>query len=194
MARTLVINLDRCSGCESCVTTCKYENGLPLGEYYGRVVPVESGTFPNTEQYWLPVQCQQCENPQCIAVCPTGAAYRDKTTGVVLVDGGKCIGCQYCVYACPWGVRSFSKEHGVAQKCTLCSQLTGDGSDDPVCVHNCPCGARFFGDTDDPESPASQELARYGEDCIHTLSDPKDSKPTCTYILSPGVASWKEVN
>lgn len=195
MKRTLVINLDRCSGCDSCVTACKYENELPLGSYFNRVVAVgPTGTFPHVEQYWLPVQCQQCEHPACVKVCPTGAAYRDERTGVVLIDAGKCIGCQYCIYACPYGVRSFDKEHGVAQKCTLCSQLTADGSDVPVCVHNCPCGARLFGDLDDSESDASKELARYGEDCIHTLTDPKNAHPTCTYILSPKIASWKEVN
>lgn len=193
MARTLVINLDRCSGCESCITACKYENGLPLGEYFGRIIPVENGQFPHTEQYWLPVQCQQCENPQCVAVCPTGASYRDPDTGVVLVDGGKCIGCKYCIYACPYGVRDFSREHGVAEKCTLCSQITADGSDVPVCVHNCPCRARFFGDLDDPESDASKELAKYDADCIHSLADPGDAKPTCRYILSPANAAWKDV-
>ncbi len=193
MARCLVVNLDRCSGCESCITACKYENGLPLGEYFARVIPVESGKFPHTEQYWLPVHCQQCENPQCVNVCPTAASYRDEKTGVVLVAADKCIGCKYCIYACPYGVRSFSKQNGVAQKCTLCSQLTATGIDDPVCVHNCPAGARFFGDLDDPESAASKELARYGEDSIFTLSDPNDAHPQTRYILSPSVAKWQEV-
>lgn len=194
MRRTLVINLDRCSGCDSCVAACKYENGLPLGEYYNRMLSIgPTGTFPDIERYWLPVQCQQCENPQCVAVCPTGASYRDPDTNVVLVDRGKCIGCEYCIYACPYGVRDFSEEQGVAEKCTLCSQLTADGTDVPVCVHNCCAGARFFGDLDDPESDASKELAKYDDECIHSLPDPGGVKPTTRYILSPKVASWKEL-
>lgn len=194
MRRTLVINLDRCSGCDSCVAACKYENNLPLGEYFCRVLSIgPTGKWPEIERYWLPVQCQQCENPQCVAVCPTGASYRDPDTGVVLIDRGKCIGCQYCVYACPYGVRDFSEEQGVAEKCTLCSQITADGSDVPVCVHNCCAGARFFGDLDDPESDVSKELAKYSDECIHTLGDPGGVGPTTRYILSPSVASWKEL-
>ena len=194
MRKGLLINLDRCSGCDSCVVCCKLEHSLPLGSAYNKVKAMGPfGTFPNVEKYWLPMQCQQCENPQCVAVCPTGASYRDPDTGVVLVDGGKCIGCKYCIYACPYGVRDFSREHGVAEKCTLCSQITADGSDVPVCVHNCPCGARFFGDLDDPESDASKELAKYDADCIHSLADPGDAKPTCRYILSPANAAWKDV-
>lgn len=83
--------------------------------------------------------------------------------------------------------------HGVAQKCTLCSQITGDGSGVPVCVHNCPTGGRFFGDLDDPESDVSKELAKYSEDCIHSLPDPGGVRPTALYILSPKIAGWKEL-
>lgn len=192
--RTLVINLDRCSGCDSCITACKYANHLPLGEYYSRVVRVgPTGTFPDVERYWMPVNCQQCEKPQCVKVCPTGASYRDRKTKVVLVDAKRCIGCQYCIYACPYGVRTVSQEMGIVQKCTLCSQKTADGSDVPVCVHNCPTGARFYGDLDDPESDASKELAKYDESCIHALPDSCGARPTTRYILSPDIASWKEL-
>ena len=109
-------------------------------DFYSKVIAIgPTGTFPDVEKYWLPLQCQQCENPQCVAVCPTGASYRDPKTGVVLIDKEKCIGCQYCIYACPYGVRQLNEEHGVAQKCTLCAQITADGSDVPACVHNCNC-------------------------------------------------------
>lgn len=192
--RTMVINLDRCHGCDSCVAVCKYTNHLPLGEYYNRVVRMgPTGTFPDVERYWLPVNCQQCEHPQCIKVCPTGASYRDRKTGIVLVNADKCIGCQYCVYACPYGVRCVHKETGVVQKCTLCFQRTCDDSDVPECVHNCPTAARVYGDLDDPESPASKELAKYPPECIHTLPDSVGAGPTVRYILSPEIASWKEL-
>ena len=102
MAKCLVVDLDRCTGCDACVVACKLENGIGLGEYWNRVVTVgPTGTHPRVEMYWLPVQCQQCENPQCVHVCPTGASYVDPDTGVVLVDKSKCIGCQYCMMACP---------------------------------------------------------------------------------------------
>ena len=90
--KCLVINLDRCTGCDSCIVSCKFENSLPLGVYYNRVLAVgPTGTYPDIERYNLPVQCQQCEHPRCIEVCPTGASYRDTETGVVLVNRDECI-------------------------------------------------------------------------------------------------------
>ena len=194
MRRCLVVNLDRCSGCDSCIVHCKYENNLGLGQYWNSVMSVgPTGEFPNVEQYWLPVFCQQCENPQCVHVCPTGASYRDPQTNVVLIDKEKCIGCRYCIYACPYGVRHFNAAGGYVEKCTLCSHITASGDGVPACVHNCPTGARFFGDMDDPDSDVSKELAKYSDDCIHTLPDPGDARPVTKYILSPKIASWKEL-
>ena len=190
----LVVNLDRCSGCDGCVVACKMENKINLGEYWNRVVTVgPSGTWPDIEMYWLPVQCQQCENPSCVHVCPTGASYKDPDTGVVLVDKSKCIGCKYCMMACPYGVRSFNEEEKVVEKCTLCSHRTADGSGLPNCVVCCATGARFYGDLDDPNSDVSKELAKYSDDCIHTLPDSAGTVPATRYILSPKIAAWKEL-
>lgn len=192
--KCLVINLDRCTGCDSCIVSCKFENHLPLGTFYNRVMQVgPTGSYPNVERYNLPVQCQQCTHARCVEVCPTGASYRDSESGIVLVDESKCIGCQYCLYACPYGVRTFSEADGVARKCTLCQHLTANGSAEPACVRNCPGGARFYGDLDDPNSSVSRELAKYGDDCIHSLVAPEGEEPLTRYILSPSVASWKEL-
>ena len=111
---------------------------------------------------------------------------------MVLVNRDDCIGCRYCMYACPYGVRSFDKEAGVVGKCTLCSQLTADGYSKPACVHNCPGSARFYGDLEDPESDVSKELAKYDDECIHQLPAPDGEAPLTRYILSPKYASWKE--
>ena len=190
----LVVNLDRCTGCDSCIVSCKFEHDLPLGIFYNRVMQVgPTGTYPNIERYNLPVQCQQCENANCVRVCPTGASYRDPETGTVQIDKSKCIGCQYCLYACPYGVRSFDEAEGVAKKCTLCQHLTADGSSKPACVHNCPGGARFYGDLDDPDSDVSRELAKYDASCIHMLPEPQNEHPLTRYILSPAYASWTEL-
>ena len=194
MKNTLVIDLDRCSGCDSCVAACKMENQMNLGVVRNHVSAIgPTGTFPDIEMYWLPMQCQQCENPGCIEVCPTGASYRDEETGIVLVNAEDCIGCESCLTGCPYGVRQFNEDAGVVQKCTLCAQITADGDGVPACVHNCNCGARFFGDYDDPDSDVSRELAKYPEEAIHTLPDPNDAKPLTRYILSPKFASWKEL-
>lgn len=192
--KCLVVNLDRCTGCDSCIVSCKFENHLPLGTFYNRVMQVgPTGSYPDVERYNLPVQCQQCTHARCVEVCPTGASYRDSESGIVLVDESKCIGCQYCLYACPYGVRTFSEADGVARKCTLCQHLTANDAAEPACVHNCPGGARFYGDLDDPNSSVSRELAKYSDDCIHSLAAPEGEEPLTRYILSPSVASWKEV-
>lgn len=192
--KCLVVNLDRCTGCESCVEACKYENGLPLGVFFNRVVQIgPTGRYPKIERYNLPVQCQQCTHARCIEVCPTGASYRDTESGVVLVNTSKCIGCRYCIYACPYGVRSFDAAEGVVKKCTLCQHLTANGKGEPACVHNCPGGARFYGDLDDPDSDVSRELAKYGPECIHHLPAPEGEAPLTKYILSPKYATWKEL-
>lgn len=192
--KCLVVNLDRCTGCDSCIVSCKFENHLPLGTFYNRVMQVgPTGSYPDVERYNLPVQCQQCTHARCVEVCPTGASYRDSESGIVLVDESKCIGCQYCLYACPYGVRTFSEADGVARKCTLCQHLTANDAAEPACVHNCPGGARFYGDLDDPNSSVSRELAKYSDDCIHSLAAPEGEEPLTRYILSPSVASWKEL-
>ena len=138
----LVVDLDKCIGCHACEVACKNENGIALGEYWNRVLQIgPHGTFPDLEQYWLPVQCQQCEDAPCVHVCPTGASYRD-ADGKVLVDKEKCIGCKYCMMACPYGVRSWNAKEKAVEKCTLCGQLTSAGQE-PACVAACCANARF---------------------------------------------------
>ena len=100
------------------------------------------------------------ECTKCSEVCPTGASFRSEVDGTVQIDAHKCVGCQYCLYACPYGVRSFDVNEGVAKKCTLCQHLTADGKSKPACVHNCCCGARLFGDLDDPDCELVKEINR----------------------------------
>ncbi|MGI6032179.1 MAG: 4Fe-4S dicluster domain-containing protein [Coriobacteriales bacterium] len=188
----LIIDCDNCIGCHSCELACKTENDVALGEYWNRVPQVGPfGTFPDLEQYWLPVQCQQCEDAPCIKVCPTGASYRNED-GMVLVDKEKCIGCKYCMMACPYGVRSFNKSEGCVEKCTLCQQRTSVG-ELPACVDACCANARFYGDLDDPDSDASKHLASVDSSSIHTLTDVGNS-PLTKYILSDKIASWVELD
>ena len=155
----LVVDLDKCIGCHACEVACKNENGIALGEYWNRVLQIgPHGTFPDLEQYWLPVQCQQCEDAPCVHVCPTGASYRD-ADGKVLVDKEKCIGCKYCMAACPYGARIQIKKTGVIEKCRFC-WYEGEPGNPPRCVGTCISGARLFGDLDDPQSEICQEIAR----------------------------------
>ncbi|OGT05496.1 MAG: hypothetical protein A2143_04490 [Gallionellales bacterium RBG_16_57_15] len=103
--------------------------------------------------FFVPKLCNQCEHPSCVQVCPTGATFKTKE-GPVLIDTTYCIGCQYCVQACPYGARSFNEVRGVAEKCNWCYHRITKGLN-PACVEVCPTGTRIFGDRNDPESPIS---------------------------------------
>jgi Fe-S-cluster-containing dehydrogenase component len=167
------------------------ENGVGLGVYWNRVLLVgPTGTFPNIEQYALPAQCQQCKDAPCVNVCPTGASYRDKNTNIVLINKEKCLGCRYCMMACPYGVRWFNQDEKVVEKCTLCPQLTSAG-EKPACVHNCSTAARLYGDMDDPNSDVSKAIAAAGAENVHALPD-VGNHPSTRYILHKKVATWRE--
>ena len=190
MTRNIIdIDLDSCIGCHSCAVVCKQENNVGLGTFYNKVLTVgSSGTYPDLEMYYLPVSCQHCDNPECVSVCPTGASYK-RDDGVVLVDHSKCIGCQYCVMACPYGVRYLNEEERVVEKCTLCEQKIAQG-ELPQCVSQC-CGmARWFGDADEGIEgfvvPRGEILGEYispfSDDQVYSLPD-VGNKPSLRYIL-----------
>lgn len=184
----MVIDLNLCVGCHSCTYACKQENNLDLGEYWSKVMQVgPSGKYPDLEMYYLPVLCQHCEDPECVKVCPTGASYQ-REDGVVLIDHNKCIGCQYCVMACPYGVRYYNKELGVIEKCTLCAQRLQNGQV-PACVEVCVSRCRMFGDLDDPNSDVSLRLKEAGSD-VHQLAD-VGNHPSVYYILTENIAKWR---
>lgn len=157
---TLLIDLERCIGCMSCVVACKMENNVPVGINLNKVVQVGPvGEWPyGLSQYFFPQSCMHCESPLCVAVCPVGASYIREEDGLVLVDGEKCIQCESCVKACPYGARSIDTAKAQAVKCTLCNELTAKG-ELPSCVKHCMATARFFGDPDDPNSDIAQYLA-----------------------------------
>ena len=198
------LDLSRCNGNRLCVQACVEENnqsrtapdaphhnpiqwirvlqmdkdrGIDLdyadAYYEGDSVPAEGKTY-------FPVQCQQCENPPCVKVCPVKATWKEDD-GIVVIDYDWCIGCRYCMAACPYGARSFNwcdpnlpadevnpkmhvlgnrpRKRGVVEKCTFCIQRTREGLY-PACHDACPTGARVFGNLLDPESEIRQLMDR----------------------------------
>ena len=153
----MAIDLDRCLGCDACVVACATENQVPWdGGSRLRMREVVVGTFPNLSGEFRPEACFHCDNPPCVAACPTGATYQT-TDGVVLVNQARCTGCKACVTACPYGMRYLHAE-GYVDKCTYCYHRLQQGRE-PACVETCPTGARVFGDADDPGSRLRQTIA-----------------------------------
>lgn len=103
----MVIDLDRCMGCRACMEACKVENNTSEQIFWMNVFRYEEGDYPDVTMKFLPRPCQHCENPPCVKVCPTQARYQ-QDDGIVLTDFEKCIGCRYCIVACPYGVNFFN--------------------------------------------------------------------------------------
>ena len=183
------LDISRCVGCRRCVYACVEENNQSRDPqlHWIRVLSMdkEGGVdfseadpyyspdeVPEEGKFYVPVQCQQCRNPPCTKVCPTGATWTEPD-GIVVIDYDWCIGCRYCMAACPYGARHFNwkepslsidelntemhylgnrpRPKGVVEKCTFCIQRTREGRY-PACVEVCPAGARKFGNLLDPES------------------------------------------
>jgi Fe-S-cluster-containing dehydrogenase component len=186
MQYSIVMDLDKCVGCLACGVACKTVNNVPIGTYWNKTLrigpnpKVAGGNWPDVELYYLTVQCQHCEEPQCVEVCPTGASQK-MADGTVQIDKEKCIGCQFCVMACPYNVRYLNEEERVVEKCTLCTQLVEAGSQ-PQCVTQCGGRARYFGDLDDPMSEVSTLLAAESTAQVYSLPD-VGNKPSFKYIL-----------
>ena len=195
----LVIDLNVCVGCHACVTSCKQWNTSgsagpladqkpygadPTGTFFNRVQTYEAGIFPGTETIHFPKSCLHCEDPPCVPVCPTGASYKRKEDGIVLVDYDKCIGCKYCAWACPYGARELDEERQVMTKCTLCVDRIYDeklAKEDrkPACVKACPTGARLFGDVKDPNSEVSIAIRERGG---YSLMPEWETQPANQYL------------
>lgn len=179
----MVVEADRCIGCKGgCQVACKTENDISLGRSRSRLYQMgPTGTYPDLHLYFLPVMCQQCENPVCEAVCPTGACYKDPEDGVIRIDPNMCIGCRSCEKACPFHANNYNKEMRIMDKCTLCAQLREDGKP-PVCVRNCSGRALHYGDINDPDSEVSR-LLRENEGHVYTLKDEHGNHPSGRFIL-----------
>ncbi|UCC62226.1 MAG: 4Fe-4S dicluster domain-containing protein [Anaerolineae bacterium] len=149
----LIIDTTKCVGCGACKVACNLRNHLPEGQSYIHILRQTEGE----NERFLPVQCQHCADPPCAHVCPTNATYiRDD--GVVLINEKLCVGCKYCMVACPYQARIFDEERGVADKCWLClDDVLGGG--EPACVRACILEARLFGRTDNLDSEVAQLIA-----------------------------------
>ena len=149
MARSgFYYNQEACIGCRTCQIACKDKNDLEVGTLFRRVTDYVTGSYPRPASYHYAATCNHCENPACVAVCPNAAMYIGEEDGTVQHDDEKCIGCEYCVKACPYGVPQYIESIQKTHKCDACIQLRGAG-EHPACVAACPMRALEFGPIDD---------------------------------------------
>jgi Fe-S-cluster-containing dehydrogenase component len=153
----MVIDAARCIHCAACLVACKAENDVPEGHSRNRLNEQEYGTYPDVAVTMSPAACMQCDDAPCVRVCPTGASYRD-AGGVVLVNSDDCIGCRYCIEACPYEARYFDETSGTVDKCTFCEHRVTAGLE-PACVATCPTRTRVFGNLADPSSRVAALVA-----------------------------------
>jgi Fe-S-cluster-containing dehydrogenase component/DMSO reductase anchor subunit len=143
-ARGFLFDLNLCTGCHACELACSTENGLEWGTSWRQVVSYNGPRIPSIASYHLSLACNHCSDAPCLAGCPALAIRRDEGTGAVLIDGGACMGCAYCGWACPYDALRFDDAVGVMAKCTWCHQRLAEGLD-PACVERCPTSALGFG-------------------------------------------------
>ncbi len=183
----MVADLRRCVGCQTCTAACKQANGTPPGVQWRRVLDLETGEYPEVKRAFVPVGCMHCDDPPCMHVCPSTAT-RKRPDGIVTIDYDLCIGCGYCMVACPYEARA--KVDGVATKCTFCVDRIDAGlasglkpgvdpEATPACVNSCIAKALHFGDADDPQSNLSALLA---ENQSFRLSEDLETGPNIFYL------------
>jgi len=196
----MVIDLRKCVGCNACTAACKQTNAIPLGVFWSKVLNYETGEYPQARLRFLPMLCMHCQVAPCLEACPTGATYRGED-GLVLVDDDLCIGCRYCMMACPYEARSYNTtrpqeyysgqgltefeqvgciQHpkSAIEKCNFCAPRLQEGKL-PACVATCPSGARIFGDLDDPQSEGSKLVA---SGLARPRLEEQGTKPSVFYI------------
>ena len=202
-----LVDTTKCVGCGLCVDACKTENEIPYDAPVTRtwveryVVTRDGVTHADSpmggrdgyiddkigdedidaediaKAFFVPKLCNQCDNPPCVQVCPVGATYQTDD-GVVLVDRQWCIGCGYCIMACPYGVRFFHPVTKTAEKCNFCYHRISKGME-PACVECCAFGARRIANLEDPDDPVTNIIKT---ERVAVLKDEYGTKPHVFYI------------
>jgi DMSO reductase iron-sulfur subunit len=180
-----IIDLTRCVGCHACAVACKSENNTspvlpPLQVRNGKAMTVnwrtvltrESGLYPNPKLTFVTMSCNHCTDPACLKSCPVGAITK-RTDGIVLIDYDTCIGCKYCIWACPYGAPQFNAATRKVEKCTFCVHRIDAGLQ-PACVTTCTGRALTFVTDFDP--------AQSGQGAPQEFADPALTRPSVIFI------------
>lgn len=201
----MVIDLARCDGCRECTRACAAMHFIPAGQEWIRVYEMQDHALG--APYWFPRPCMQCDNPPCVKVCPVSATWK-REDGIVMQDTSRCIGCRFCIAACPYGARSFNwvepvrteaqlhlpdsmewnqiHRKGTTEKCIFCPGLIKDGKL-PACVTACPMGAIYFGDqAEDAVTNSQDETVRFSDlirlNAGHRFMEELGTEPRVYYL------------
>ena len=176
----------KCTGCKTCMVACKDKNNLPVGMNFRRVVEYSGGSWRQDRAtgawredvfaYYLSISCNHCDNPACVAACPTKAHFKRSDDGLVLIDPEKCIGCGMCAKACPYGAPQLDREARKMRKCDACVDRLEKGLD-PACIASCPQRAIEFG-------PIEELRKKYGT-CAAVAPLPEASATKPNLVLHP---------
>lgn len=153
----LVIDSKKCINCKACVVACRAEYNVPLTYSRAWLNEERHGVWPKLMAVFQPEQCHHCADPACVRVCPTGASYQ-RSDGIVVVNESDCVGCRYCMIACPYDARFFREDKGIVEKCDFCVKRLARGQL-PACVETCPSKVRVFGDLNDPKSRLAELIS-----------------------------------
>ncbi len=179
---SMVIRQNLCIDCERCIEACTATNKVPPYGYRTKILERVVPDAVGQKREFIPVLCNQCNNPPCVRICPTRASYKDSRNGIVIVEYKKCIGCKACLLACPYNARYFNEERKATDKCDFCFEARlSKGEKLTACAAACPTGARTFGDLSDPDSDVYQMVHQIQKP-VWVLRADAGTKPNIFYM------------
>ena len=186
--KAFLFDATRCIDCRACMVACSVENKIDMDKTRIWVAGVGlKGEFPDLQRASMVYHCMHCNEPDCLSACPVGA-YTKRADGPVIYNQDKCIGCRYCMNACPFGVPHFDFDKGLVEgafidKCTMCPQRIDKGLG-PACVDTCPTGALVFGERADLIKEAHDRIQAHPDRYIKYVYGENENGGTAYLILS----------
>lgn len=182
-----LIDASRCIDCRACLVACSVENEVPMETT--RIWIQETGVqgeFPNLARFSAPYHCMHCDDPSCVSACTVGALQKGDD-GIVTYDQDRCIGCRYCMYACPFEVPNYEwqQQLPLIVKCDMCVSRLGEGEAEPACAATCPTDAIIFGKREEMLAEAHSRIAKNPGKYVDHVYGESENGGTGTFYVSP---------